>query len=341
MTESTASTFAPPRFERPRDSAFQGVCTALARATGTEPVLWRVLTVVLTLFGGLGVTLYLLGIVTIPREDEQYSLAHRVFRGPDRRFERNQVLLLVLCAAVVLGFVGDPHHGLVVAVALVLAFFSYRGRTTQEPPVPPAAPVTATAWTPPPPRPPRPRSPYGGVTLSAAVLVAGLLALLGVTGTDVPVAVPVAAALAVVGVGLVVGSFSGSSWGLFWLAALLCVALGVAAAAQPLLDDGVGRRDWAPTGSASYRLGAGKGVLDLASTRPGADVTAHVEYGELLVLVPAATRLAVEAENDVGDLDLFGEQVGGREKRRTVSDADATVHLHLSVHAGEVKVVRS
>jgi phage shock protein PspC (stress-responsive transcriptional regulator) len=343
MTEST-TTFAPTRLERPRDSAFQGVCTAIARATGTEPVLWRVLTVVLTLFGGLGFVLYLVGIVAIPREDEQYSLAHRAIRGPDRHFERNQVLLLVLAAVVLIGYVGDVNHGIVTASAAVLAFFWWRGRA-DAPTTPPAvtAPLIAEAvtWTPPPPRPPRPKSPFGGVTVSVAALVAGLLVLLGATGADLPVAVPIAAALAVVGVGLVAGSFYGRSWGLFWLAGLLTVGLGLATAAQPLIDDGVGKRDWSPTGSASYRLGAGKGSLDLATVKTGADVTAHVGYGQLLVLVPAGTDITVDASTDYGDIALFGKEYGGRHQQRSLADPEATVHLHLDVRAGEIKVVRS
>ena len=353
MTESTASTasFAPARLERPRDSAFQGVCTALARATGTEPVLWRVLTVVLTLFGGLGFVLYLGGIVAIPREDEEHSLLHRVIHGPERHFTRNQVLILVLTGVVFLGYVGDINHGVITGVLLVLAFLWWRQQagTTARPTAATGAdpsslsgtPAATYAWTPPPPLPPKKRSPFGGVTFSAAVLVAGVLALIGATGTDMPVAVPIAAALAVVGVGLVAGSFYGSSWGLWWLAALLSVALGLAAAGQPLIDDGVGKRDWAPTGSAHYKLGAGKGVLDLASVRPDADVTAHVEYGQLLVLVPAKTAVSIDATNDFGDVELFGTHVEGRDKKQSVSDEGATVHLHLTVHAGEVKVVRS
>ncbi|MCU1601914.1 MAG: PspC domain protein [Frankiales bacterium] len=356
MTESTATAFAPARLERPRDSAFQGVCTALARATGTEPVLWRVLTVILTLFGGLGFVLYVLGIVMIPREDEEFSLVHRAVHGPERHFSTNQVLLLGLAAAVFIGYVGDFSHTLVIVVALVLGFLWWRSRVPLVPTAPPLADPATTqpaasptrpvspplvSWTPPPPAPPRPKSPFGAVTLSVATLVAGLLALLSATGTDMPVAVPIAAALAVVGVGLVAGSFFGRSWGLFWLAALLTVALGAATATQPLLDDGVGKRDWSPTGSASYRLGAGKAVIDLVTVSKGADITAHVGYGELLVLVPTGTDVAIDASNDYGDIDLFDTSYGGRHQSRTFDDGDATVRLHLSARAGEVKVVRS
>jgi phage shock protein PspC (stress-responsive transcriptional regulator) len=340
MTESTAQTFSP-RLERPRDSAFKGVCSALARTTGTEPVLWRVLAVILTLFSGLGILLYLIGLVTIPREDEEHSLAHRLIHGPDRRFERNQVLLLVLVLVAGLSYVGDTSHLVVGGVALVLGFLWWRGRG--EPAVLPAPQATepsaaAPVWAPPPPRPARPRSPLGGITVSIAAIVAGVLALIGVTGTDMPAAVPVAAALAVVGVGLVAGSFFGRSWGLFVLAGFLTLALGMAAGVQPLIDDGVGERDWSPTASADYRLGAGKGVLDLRGVRT-ADITAHVGYGQLLVLVPAGLPVAIDATSDYGDVDLYGKDEGGRHHHEIRNDPDATVHLQLSVRAGQIKVV--
>ena len=147
MTESTAQTFSP-RLERPSDSAFKGVCSALARTTGTEPVLWRVLAVILTLFGGLGIVLYLVGLVAIPREDEEHSLAHRLLHGPDRRFERNQVLLLVLVLVAGLSYVGDTSHLVVGGVAVVLAFLWWRGRSEPVAPKAATAPLTSTQRTP-------------------------------------------------------------------------------------------------------------------------------------------------------------------------------------------------
>jgi phage shock protein PspC (stress-responsive transcriptional regulator) len=342
MTESTAFIAAPPlerRLERPRDSAFRGVCSAIARHTGTDPVLWRVLMLVLMFFNGLGLVLYVAGVVAIPREDQERSLAARLVNGPDRRLTRNQTLLLILLLILAVGYIRNPSGVVVAAVAVVIGFLWWRGKG--DAPVGPAAPAAPVAeWISTPPLPPRPRSPLGGITASIAAVVAGVLVLVGATGTHTPVAVPIAAALGVVGLGLVAGSYFGRSWGLFLLAAALTASLGAAAAAQPLLDDGVGKRDWSPTGSASYRLGAGKGVLDLSSVAPTADITAHVGYGQLLVVVPTSLALTVDAEADYGDVDLFGKADGGRHYRQTFTDPDATVHLHLDVRAGEVKVVR-
>jgi phage shock protein PspC (stress-responsive transcriptional regulator) len=355
MTTATEAPTATRRLERPRESAFRGVCSGIARATGTDPVLWRVLLVVLMFFDGLGLVLYIVGVVAIPREGERQSLAERLVRGPDRHVSGGDLLLLLVTVAISMIYLGHPRSIFVAAIAGALALLWWRGRA--DAPSAPAAtdtgdevagwvapPVTNAqerVWTPPPPMPPRPRSPLGGITLSVAAIVAGVLVLIGVTGTDMPVAVPIAAALAVVGIGLVAGSFFGRSWGLFLLAGLLTVALGVAAGVQPLVDDGVGDRDWSPTNSADYRLGAGKATLDLSAVGPSADITAHVGYGQLLVLVPAQLPVTIDAHTDYGDVELFGSNAGGRHEHRTLGDPEATVHLHLSVRAGEVKVVRS
>lgn len=342
MTESPAYP-AAPRLERPRDSAFQGVCTALARATGTDSLLWRVLAVVLTLFNGLGVLLYLTGMAVLPREGEEHSLAERLVRGPDRHLERRQLVLLVLLVVSAVAYLGHQSSLVVLVVAAVLGLVWWRGRPEAAPPVlstAQPAPVEPAVRTAPPPRPRRPRSPYGRITVALAAAVAGVLTLLAATGTDMPVAVPVAGALAVVGVGLLVGSFHGRSWGLVVLAALLTVGLCLAAAVQPLVDDGVGTRDWSPTASGDYRLGAGKGVLDLSAVGPSADITAHVGYGQLLVEVPAGLAVDVDARSEYGDVQVYGRDVGGRHEHQVVTDPDATVHLHLSVRAGQVKVVR-
>src|SRR5438445_2573751 len=91
MTETDFATpFTSPRLERPADTPFLGVATALANTTGTDVVLWRVLFVVLSFFGGLGAALYLACYVSIPAEGAEHSLVSRVLHGPDRRVTTRQ-----------------------------------------------------------------------------------------------------------------------------------------------------------------------------------------------------------------------------------------------------------
>lgn len=343
-----------PRLERPRDAPFRGVCAAIARSTGTDPVLWRVLVVVTALFGGAGIALYLAGIIAIRREGEQSSLGERLLNGPDRRFSKREVLLLVLGAVVVVGLINDTDGIIVLTVAAVLGLMWWRGRNPQ-----PAVPGTATdaltyagpvappapAWTPPP---PRPRSPLGGVTASLAAVVAGVLLLIGATGdVSIPAEVVLASALGVVGVGLVVGSFLGRSFGLVLLAVLLGLGLAGTAAVRPALDAGVGDRSWHPTGPADYRLGVGDATLDLrdVTVRESGTVAidARVDVGHLLVLVPEGVRISLDARAQLGDLDVLGVDTNGRHAHKHADLGPAgspQLRLDLSVRTGQVEVRR-
>lgn len=356
----TETTYTSPRLERPRDTALKGVCTALARTTGTDPLLWRVLALGLCFFGGLGAILYLIGIVAIPAEGEARSLAERMLKGPDRRVTTGQSLLLALVLLMIAGFFFDDRgDGLLVgAVAGALAMLWWRDRTERtsaptsmpasipSPPalVTPAAPYSPPLpWTPPP---AKPRSPLGGLTVSLAVLVAGVLLLIGTSDTaNIPVEVVLAAALGTVGLGLVAGAFFGRSPGLLALAVLLALSLGATAGARPALEAGIGDRTWTPDGSGSFRLGVGEATLDLRSLPASAptDITARVEVGHLLVLVPDGLRVSLDARAGVGDVQLFGADFDGRrvDRHLEIGPTGAPVlTLDLSVRAGMVEVRR-
>jgi phage shock protein PspC (stress-responsive transcriptional regulator) len=352
MTETLIDTsFAARRFERPADAPFKGVCTALANSTGSDPVLWRVLMVVLTFFGGLGLALYLAGIVMIPAQDQERSLGDRLLHGPDRHLTGGQIALVVVTVAVALGVVSRPRGIIVAVVAGALGFLWLRNRPEAaviSTPVPAVSTsVTLTKTAPPPPRPMRPRSPIVGLTLSLAALVAGVLVLVGVSGTSVPTEVVLAAALGTVGVGLVVGSFWGRAPGLVAVAVLLGLGLAATVAARPVIDHGVGDRTWSPIGSSSYRLGVGEATLDLTRLplQEGQTlrVAARVDMGHLLVLLPPQARVAVTAKAELGDLLLDGQDKNGRRVSRTVDYGPAgtpQVRLDLSVRTGQVEVRR-
>jgi hypothetical protein len=161
--------------------------------------------------------------------------------------------------------------------------------------------------------------------------------------------VVLAGALGVVGLGLVVGSWWGRSVGLVVVALLLGLALAATVAVRPILDHGVGERTWHP-GTASrqsFRLGVGEATLDLNGLPTAADgaptVTARVDVGHLVVLVPAGLRVAVTAKAGVGDVTVLGADHNGRTV--TVTDdlgpaGPPDVRLSLSVRTGQVEVLR-
>lgn len=343
-----------PRLERPAGTPLAGVCAALARTTGTDAVLWRVGAVLLALFHGLGLVLYLAGYVLIPEQGAAQSLAQRLLHGPDRRLTGRQVLLLGL---LLLGLVALQDSDAVVVLLVLGGLFwlwwHSRDRTT-----PVAAPVVvpqvehvpgledaAVAAPGPVPAPVVPRSsPYGGLVASLALLTVGVLVLLGTVGdVSVPAEVVVAAALAVVGLGLVLTSFSGSSPGLVVLALLLALALGVTAGVQPFVDRGVGNRTWRPVGSAEYRLGVGHATLDLGEVRAGDVVTldAHVDVGQLTVVVPEDVHVVVDARSRLGQVDVFGRTDDGGDAHVTQESGpagDPVVRVHAEVRLGQVQV---
>jgi phage shock protein PspC (stress-responsive transcriptional regulator) len=62
-----------PRLARTRDGKIAGVASGLARATGTDPILFRVLLLVLIFFGGVGALLYALGWLLLPADGDEAS----------------------------------------------------------------------------------------------------------------------------------------------------------------------------------------------------------------------------------------------------------------------------
>lgn len=127
-----------PRLERLRsDRAVAGVASGLARYLGVDVAWIRIGFVVLALFGGSGILLYLIGWLAIPQEGEHDSIA--VDRAGDLRGAGGWIGigLIVLAGMIVLGNTGLIEGELIFAAALVaVGVLLYRGeiggpRTTE------------------------------------------------------------------------------------------------------------------------------------------------------------------------------------------------------------------
>ena len=163
MTETSSlpptpsSTSWPALVRRRDDRVLAGVCAAAGRATGTDPVLWRVLLAVLAVFGGTGLLLYAAGWLLIPEEGEPESIGERTLRTRGGNLGQPATVALVVIAAVALAAYVGNGQGLVpllvIGVVGYLVFLSGRA-----PPRRPSTPVpTVGPDDPARPAPPRPR----------------------------------------------------------------------------------------------------------------------------------------------------------------------------------------
>jgi phage shock protein PspC (stress-responsive transcriptional regulator) len=98
-----------------------GVCGAFARATNTDPVLWRVALPVLTVLGGFGILVYLLGWLLIPAEGDTASPVESLLRhGRSSTSKLVTVVLGIISAAWIVGtFSSGIGWKIVVAAAIV------------------------------------------------------------------------------------------------------------------------------------------------------------------------------------------------------------------------------
>jgi phage shock protein PspC (stress-responsive transcriptional regulator) len=122
MTNLGGPGFSRDKLVRPRQGRYvAGVCAALARATNTDPVLWRVLLAVLGILSGVGVLLYLIGWLIIPAEGDTASPIESLLgKG---RSGMAPLSVVVLGAAAVLSFAFIVHDGMraaVLAAAVIL-----------------------------------------------------------------------------------------------------------------------------------------------------------------------------------------------------------------------------
>ena len=111
MVEDETSTSAPPpptspprvkrELRRSRDDrVVAGVAAGIGRYFDLDPVIVRIAFIVLSVFGGSGVILYLVAWLVIAKEGEDESAAGRALKGSDRPRGRGVIAALLLLAAI-------------------------------------------------------------------------------------------------------------------------------------------------------------------------------------------------------------------------------------------------
>jgi phage shock protein PspC (stress-responsive transcriptional regulator) len=356
----------PPEAPRPRltrssdDKVVSGLCGGLGRYFGVDPVVFRIAFVVISLAGGTGLVLYLVGWALVPSDRGDTPSGQGVARG-----RPEQVLAAVLAAigiVVLLDELFEGHdRGVPLGLALVavgaLLLWSLRSREAPPPPggsegpvpVPPAPPAEVAGRA----EPNRSPSTLVPVTLSLLAVLAGGLALLDATGVvHVSLVVGLALTLLVVGGALLVASRWGRGRMLIPVGLVLSAVLCVVALADVPVRGGVGERTYRPLSLADvdtpYRLAAGDLTVDLGAvdlTGTSSRVVATVGAGTLTVVVPDDATVVVDGEVGAGELRVLGRYDDGLGLDRRVVDAGTEgggrLLLRVRVGMGQLEVRRA
>jgi phage shock protein PspC (stress-responsive transcriptional regulator) len=209
----------------------------------------------------------------------------------------------------------------------------------------------------PPPATPRRRRriPVGSITLLAVLAFIGVTSAgdaLGWWDTDVlGIAV---ASIAAMAVGLAISTIVNRAWFFVPVVAVLALAAGFLAVADPSLDGGAGDRTVRPTTVADaervHELGLGELTLDLAEVPLDTDrpvrVVAEVGIGRLHVIVPAGAELVIDSDIGAGHVVIGNREVlEGVDQQDTltaqsIGERAGTIELDLRVGLGEIDVDR-
>ena len=320
-----------------------------------DPLVIRIAFVVLALFSGVGVVLYVAALLL---------LAESPSSPPSSTIRRIAGSVVILLSARWM-FSGDarlPAPGWVVAFGLLgVAVALWRGRAPFDVrSATPAPEMLATAeggsttdrwdaWTTQRrDRPRPPRSALGLLTIGAATVVGALVWLVGSGNSRGAQAF--GWATVVLGVGLLVGAFAGRARWLIAPALATTVAAVAAAAlsfAGASLDHRSGSRtEFIGIGSpVAPRYSTGLGDFDLVLSDYHDDVATSVDVGvgKLMVEVPEDARVQIDARIGVGSIDAFGSSRNGYRRSLSLDDNQSGAHLiklTLRVGVGSIEVRR-
>jgi phage shock protein PspC (stress-responsive transcriptional regulator) len=342
------------RWARSDDRVVFGVAGGLGRALAIDPIVVRIAFVVLGLFSGVGIVLYLaaLALLADSSTSPPPSTARRLGGG---------IALLLSLRWLFNGEARLPGAGWVVAIGLLGAAVAlWRGRSPAEP-LPPRPVVDAQtdaaggstgdrwgALTEQRRRRPRPpRSPLGLLTIGAATVVGALVWLLS-GSADPRGAWAFGWATVVLGAGMVVGTFAGRAR---WLIVPAIATAMAAVTASALSFAGVGlghrsgdRHEFVGTGetvATRYRTGMGSFELDLGTYRGDASTEIDVGIGDLTVDVPDDAHVQIDARVGIGSIEAFGSTSNGYRRALSLDDNSGgtkLITLKLRVGVGHIEV---
>ncbi len=373
---SIAGPTAPPppikRLRRRSDAPVGGVASGLADYLGIDPVIVRILIVVLAVGGGSGFLLYLAAWILVPDDHDtdprpvafNSSLTAIIFGA----------IVLVAASSAVFGTVNlNFNESVIIPLLLIGAGFyllNQRAVTGQDEP-------TATAWSPTPaaappppsgpdsndlvhwatpivaepPAPADPKPPVTSVTLAVAATVVGILLVLGqLTSLTVGAGAVFGAIATVCGLGLVASAFVGRARPLVAVAVVALVGLSLAPLADATIAGGLGPREYRPDNQAellpTYDVGAGYIELDLRNVDFVDDASLELDVGAgyAEVIAPTDVNLEIESRSRFGMVTILGDEQSGVDVDLVRSDqlreGAPTLRIIADVTFGAIEVRR-
>ncbi len=364
QTDPPPPTAPRPRLERPReDRIISGVCSGLARHLGLDVTLVRAAAVLLVLFGGAGLLVYLAVLVMVPQEGSEQPLIRTGKLDEDARapmiFGALVVGVLVLGAGPLPWGAGDWWDGgawvLVVALGAFLVW-----RTARHAPGPQRGTPSAAAVTRPHARarprgratdvsqrpPPRAQAALRTDASSPAsrLLALGAAGLLG-AALDADLAWDTALATGVLVCGAVALASApfGGTRGVLALGFVMAVLGGALVVSDFELRGGFGERIERPTSHAElpadgYRLAAGSTTVDLRDmVFPNGTTSVKVRqgFGEIIVQVPTGVAVDARGHASGGEVSVLGfKQDGGGPDIRAVNPTGSARRLIVDARVG-------
>ena len=358
----------------PENRYIAGVAGGLARHLDVDPVLIRVLLVVLTLFGGAGILLYIACWLLVPEEGRADA--------PIRLDERTRALALYAAAGVsLLALLGNTvgHWGfpwpLAILALIVLGIVSQWDRlraprsrrstaAASATPVAPAgsdwAAYQGSAPVPPPAAPtvvmrepdPRKRGPIlFWFTVALIALAEGVLGVVDAAGANIAGPAYSALAVAIIGVMLLVASVWGRGGGLIFVGLVASLALAASTAAHKAgLDSESHNLSYQPSSASAvldhYDMKTGKLNLDLTHVADpqdlaGRTITVGGHVGQIRVELPASIAADGHAHvRGVGHVVVFGDEGGGFDSSldRSVTGPGAPLTIDAGLNVGEIRI---
>lgn len=350
-----------------------GVGSGIARFFNIDPVLVRIILVILAIFGGSGIILYFGLWILLPSHDGEKSLLATWFNVDANEPKTRQIGLYVILFAAAVVLISSPENdgfglvdeGLIWAVfwlaGLAAAgywFFVNRprksvdtGTTTQTPHSdasslgPDTGVIPATVA--------KPKKELGDsslslATLSLAAIVLGIMGFFDLQGATFDWSTYVAVALGIIGLGLLIATFLGNGSGLIWIG-----IIGIAILSSQALSQQVGLNDSHNIPRSigevqpEYVSTAGDFILDLRNIEPaqlfGREISIEAGVGSVSVILPQGVPVEVEASTSLGEVRIFDRTAGGFGAELEFRDTGIPNHflsIEIESAIGEIKVAR-